>query len=181
QWKLNNSRIKENQTLLNSLKIEHPKTTYLIELLKQRYSIFQNDNKQQDVMEVDVTLKKPVDLTREKPKALVFTHYRDTARKVVEILTENGIKAARFVGQAKRDTIDERYVYASKRRMEKMKQILSSISVTLNPIQRANVVANPMTPEEVLSFELNRTALDERVDKMLLPPVDVIKKDDSSA
>ena len=247
---LNDNRIREIRTLLNSLKIEHPKTTYLVELLKQRYSVFQNDNKQQDVMEVNVTLK--------KPKALVFTHYRDTARKVVEILTENAIKAARFVGQAKReldigmsqeeqsavlesfrngefdvlvatsiaeegldipevdlvvfyepipseiryiqrrgrtgrkssgcviilaakDTIDERYLYASKRRMEKMKQILSSISITLKPIQRADVAANPMTPEEVLSFELNRTALDERVDKMLLPPVDVIKKDDSPA
>jgi len=95
QWLLNDSRIKEIQTLLNSLKIEHPKTTYLIELLKQRYSIFQNDNKRQHVVEVNVALK--------KPKALVFTHYRDTARQVVEILTENGIKAARFVGQAKRE------------------------------------------------------------------------------
>jgi hypothetical protein len=60
--------------------------------------------------------------------------------------------------------------------MEKMKQILSSIIITLNPIQRADVLANPMTAEEVLSFELNRTAMDERVDKMLLPPVDLIKK-----
>jgi Fanconi anemia group M protein len=257
QLLLNDSRIKEIQTLLNSLKIEHPKTTYLVELLKQHYSVFLNENKRQDVVEVNVALKKSTDLINERPKALVFTHYRDTARKVVEILTENGIKAARFVGQAKRefdigmsqeeqsavlesfrngefdvlvatsiaeegldipevdlvvfyepipseiryiqrrgrtgrksagcviilaakDTIDERYLYASKRRMEKMKQILSSISVMLNPIQRADVLANPMTPDEVLAFELNRTALDERVDKMLLPPVDIIKKDDST-
>ncbi|MGC1932061.1 MAG: helicase-related protein, partial [Candidatus Nitrosopolaris sp.] len=247
QTLLNDNRIKEIQTLLNSLKIEHPKTRYLVELLKQRYSIFQNAN---------FTFKKPANLINDRPKALVFTHYRDTARRVVEILTENGIKAARFVGQAKRkldigmsqeeqsavlelfrngefdvlvatsiaeegldipevdlvvfyepipseiryiqrrgrtgrkssgcviilaakDTIDERYLYVSKRRMEKMKQILSSISITLKPIQRADVLANPMTPEEVLSFELNRTALDERVDKMLIPPVDIIKKDDS--
>jgi len=250
---LNDSRIKEIQTLLNSLKIEHPKTTYLVELLKQHYS----ENKRQDVVEINVALKKSTDLINERPKALVFTHYRDTARKVVEILTENAIKAARFVGQAKRefdigmsqeeqsavlesfrngefdvlvatsiaeegldipevdlvvfyepipseiryiqrrgrtgrksagcviilaakDTIDERYLYASKRRMKKMKQILSSISVRLNPIQRADVLANPMTPDEVLAFELNRTALDERVDKLLLPPVDIIKKDDST-
>jgi ERCC4-related helicase len=243
---LNDNRIKEIQTLLNSLKIEHPKTRYLVQLLKERYSIFQNNN---------FTFKKPTDFIIERPKALVFTHYRDTARKVVEILTENGIKAARFVGQAKReldigmsqeeqsavlesfrngefdvlvatsiaeegldipevdlvvfyepipseiryiqrrgrtgrkssgcviilaakDTIDERYLYASKRRMEKMKQILSSISITLKPIQRAHVLANPMTPDEVLSFELNRTALDERVDKMLSPPVEIIKEDD---
>ena len=42
-------------------------------------------------------------MINERPKSLVFTHYRDTARKVVEILTENGIKAARFVGQAKKE------------------------------------------------------------------------------
>jgi ERCC4-related helicase len=252
---LNDNRIKEIQTLLNSLKIEHPKTIYLVELLKQRYSIFQNDNVGKH-MEHNVAFRKPSDITNESPKALVFTHYRDTARKVVEILTENGIKAARFVGQAKReldigmsqeeqsavlesfrngefdvlvatsiaeegldipevdlvvfyepipseiryiqrrgrtgrkssgcviilaakDTIDERYLYASKRRMEKMKQILSTISITLKPIQRTDVLANRMTPDEVLSFELNRTALDERVDKMLLPPVDLIKEDDT--
>ena len=254
---LNDNRIKEIQTLLNSLKIEHPKTTYLVELLKQRYSVFLSQNKRQDVTEENVAVKKPTDLIIERLKALVFTHYRDTARKVVEILTENGIKAARFVGQAKKeldigmsqeaqsavlesfrngefdvlvatsiaeegldipevdlvvfyepipseiryiqrrgrtgrkssgcviilaakDTIDERYLYASKRRIEKMKQTLSSISITLNPIQRADMVVNPMTPDEVLSFELNRTAMDERVDKMLSPPVDVIKKDDST-
>src|SRR5205823_8257389 len=244
---LNDNRIKEIQTLLNSLKIEHPKTTYLVELLKQTYCIFQNDN---------FTFKKSTDLINERPKALVFTHYRDTARKVVEILTENGIKAARFVGQAKReldigmsqeeqsailesfrngefdvlvatsiaeegldipevdlvmfyepipseiryiqrrgrtgrkssgsvlilaakDTIDERYLYASKRRMEKMKQILSSIIVTLKPIQRADVVTNPMTADEVSSFELQRIALDERVDKILSPQFDSMKLGDS--
>jgi ERCC4-related helicase len=247
---LNDNRIKEIQTLLNSLKIEHPKTTYLAELLKQRYSIFLNDNKPQNIAEDNIAFEKSSDLISKRPKALVFTHYRDTARKVVEILTENGIKAARFVGQAKRefdigmsqdeqsavlesfrngefdvlvatsiaeegldipevdlvvfyepipseiryiqrkgrtgrksagtvvilaakDTIDERYLYASKRRMEKMKQILSSISLTLKPIQRAGALANPMTPDEVLSFELNRTAMDEQVDKMLMPPVNI--------
>ena len=54
-------------------------------------------------MEHNVAFRKPSDVTTENPKALVFTHYRDTARKVVEILTENGIKASRFVGQAKRE------------------------------------------------------------------------------
>ena len=252
---LKDDRIQEIQTLLNSLKIEHPKTTYLVELLKQRYPVFLSQNKRQYLTEVNVAVKKSTRLINERMKALVFTHYRDTARKVVEILTENGIKAARFVGQAKReldigmsqeqqsavlesfrdgefdvlvatsiaeegldipevdlvvfyepipseiryiqrkgrtgrkssgcviilaakDTIDERYLYASKRRIEKMKQTLSSISITLNPIQRADIVINLMTPDEVLSFELNRTAMDERVDKMLLRP-DVIKKDDS--
>jgi ERCC4-related helicase len=264
---LNDNRIKEIQTLINSLKIEHPKTIYLVELLKQRYSLFQSIDKRQheqdkkvtdigEHMEHSVAFRKPSDVINESSKSLVFTHYRDTARKVVEILTENGIKAARFVGQAKReldigmsqeeqsavlesfrngefdvlvatsiaeegldipevdlvvfyepipseiryiqrrgrtgrkssgcviilaakDTIDERYLYACKRRMEKMKQILSTISITLKPIQRTDVLANRMTPDEVLSFELNRTALDERVDKMLSPPVDLLKTDDS--
>ena len=99
---LNDNRIKEIQTLLNSLKIEHPKTRYLVELLKQRYSIFQNDNIERH-MSIMLLLRNHTDLIIERPKALVFTHYRDTARKVVEILTENGIKAARFVGQAKRE------------------------------------------------------------------------------
>jgi hypothetical protein len=37
-------------------------------------------------------------------------------------------------------------------------------------------IVNPMTPDEVLSFELNKIAMDERVDKILLPPGDAIKK-----
>jgi ERCC4-related helicase len=36
-------------------------------------------------------LNKSSDLISKRPKALVFTYYRDTTRKVVEILTENGI------------------------------------------------------------------------------------------
>jgi ERCC4-related helicase len=207
---LNDNRIKEIQALLNSLQIDHPKTKYLVELLNQHYS-FQSDRISN--INNNTILRKSSDQTSTRPKALVFTHYRDTARKVVEILTENGIKASRFVGQAKReldmgmdqneqsailqsfrdgefdvlvatsiaeegldipqvdlvvfyepipseiryiqrrgrtgrkssgrviilaakDTIDERYLYASKRRMEKMKQILSTISMTLKPVQR---------------------------------------------
>ena len=41
---LNDNRIKEVQALLNSLKIDHPKTRYLVELLKQHYS-FYNEKK----------------------------------------------------------------------------------------------------------------------------------------
>jgi ERCC4-related helicase len=194
---LNDNRIKEVQALLNSLKIDHPKTRYLVELLKQHYSFYNENNNNNNN-----TFTKIFDSTNKRPKALVFTHYRDTARKIAEILAQNGIKASRFVGQAKReldigmrqdeqsailesfknkefdvlvatsiaeegldipqvdlvvfyepipseiryiqrrgrtgrkssgrviilaakDTIDERYLYASKRRMEKMKQILS--------------------------------------------------------
>ena len=95
---LNDNRIKEIQALLNSLQIEHPKTKYLVELLNQYYS-FQSDRNNN----TNSNIRKSSDQTSKRPKALVFTHYRDTARKVVEILTENGIKASRFVGQAKRE------------------------------------------------------------------------------
>jgi ERCC4-related helicase len=241
QLLLNDNRIKEIQTLVNNLKVEHPKTTYLVKLLKQRYSLFENESKGQN---------DPAAAISKRPRVLVFTHYRDSARKVVEILNESGIKAARFVGQAKRefdigmsqeeqstvlesfrngefdvlvatsiaeegldipevdlvvfyepipseiryiqrrgrtgrksagsvvilaakDTIDERYLYASKRRTEKMKEILSSIGPTLRPIQRTDVLANPMTADEISSFELKRIHLDKRVDNTVLSQHDV--------
>ena len=246
---LNDNRIKEIQALLNSLKIDHPKTKYLVELLNQYYTSQSNRNN------TNTNIRKSSDLTSNRPKALVFTHYRDTARKVVEILTENGIKASRFVGQAKReldigmdqneqaailqsfrdgefdvlvatsiaeegldipqvdlvvfyepipseiryiqrrgrtgrkssgsvvilaakDTIDERYLYASKRRMEKMKQILSTISMTLKPVQRADILVDPMTADEISSFEFKRPELDKGVDKMLSSPLEIIKDAD---
>jgi superfamily II DNA/RNA helicase len=242
---LDDNRIKEIQTLVNNLKVEHPKTTYLVKLLKQRYSLFQNESNAKGQNEPTTSISK-------RPRALVFTHYRDTARKVVEILKEDGIKAARFV-QAKRefdigmsqeeqstvlesfrngefdvlvatsiaeegldipevdlvvfyepipseiryiqrrgrtgrksagsvvilaakDTIDERYLYASKMRTEKMKEILSSVSPMLKPIQRTAVLTNPMTADEVSSFELKRIALDKWVDKILLPQPDAAKR-----
>jgi ERCC4-related helicase len=77
---LNDNRMKEIQTLLGSLKIEHPKTTYLVELLKQRYFGVLSQNKRLDVTEGDAAVKKPTGLTNERLQALVFTHYRDTAR-----------------------------------------------------------------------------------------------------
>ncbi len=41
---------------------------------------------------------------RKKPnsKIIVFTNYRDTGRKIVEVLRERGISAERFIGQASR-------------------------------------------------------------------------------
>lgn len=95
---LNDNRIKEIQTLINSLKIEHPKTKYLVELLNQYYDTSQSNRNSNNT-----NITRSADQTNTRPKALVFTHYRDTARKVVEILTDSGIKASRFVGQAKRE------------------------------------------------------------------------------
>jgi hypothetical protein len=62
--------------------------------------------------------------------------------------------------------------------MEKMKQILSSINPTLKPIQRTDVLANPMTADEVSYFESRRIVLDDRVDKMLSPHLETIKVGD---
>ena len=244
---LNDSRIKEIQALLNSLKIDHPKTKYLVELLNQYYASSDSNN-------TNSNIRKPFDQISKRPSALVFTHYRDTARNVVEILTENGIKASRFVGQAKReidigmdqdeqsavlrsfrngefdvlvatsiaeegldipqvdlvvfyepipseiryiqrrgrtgrkssgsviilatkDTIDERYLFASKRRMEKMKQILSTISITLKPVQRAEIPTDLMTADEISSFESKPTTLGKGDDKMLPSHLAIIKDD----
>src|SRR5215475_11142189 len=98
---LSDNRIKEIQALLSSLKIEHPKTRYLVEHLNQYYDTSQSNRNNNTSNNTNI--RKSSKLTSARPKALVFTHYRDTARKVVEILTENGIKASRFVGQAKRE------------------------------------------------------------------------------
>jgi ERCC4-related helicase len=255
---LSDARIKEILALVESLKVEHPKTKYLVELLKQRYWPSENHNKLDQKSESKVSFDKSEEMISERPKTLVFTHYRATARTVVEILAENGIKAARFVGQAKReldigmtqeeqaavlesfrngefdllvatsiaeegldipevdlvvfyepipseiryiqrkgrtgrkspgsviilatkDTIDERYLYASKRRIEKMKQLLSNVSTMLRPTQRTSSEPNPMTPDEVSSFEFMRTLFDERVDKILSssPQSDIMKVDSS--
>src|SRR3989454_3816079 len=64
---LNDHRIKEIQTLINSLKIEHPKTIYLVELLKQRYSLLQSINRRQ-YEQNNFTFKKATDLTMRDQK-----------------------------------------------------------------------------------------------------------------
>lgn len=175
-------------------------------------------------------------------RLLVFTQYRDTARHIVDVLSSAGIRASRFVGQAKRqgdegmrqdeqaavlesfrngefdvlvatsiaeegldipevdlvvfyepipseiryiqrrgrtgrkaagsvvilaanDTIDTRHLYASKRRVEKMKESLSSINAVLTPVKRAFFEPNPMTAEELAALEGWRSRAEERLRK----------------
>lgn len=236
---LNDRRIKEIRTFINAMKLDHPKMTYLIHLLKQHYS--QPNEKDNNMI---AGQEKQVVLANERPKVLVFAHYRDTAKRIVETLNENGLQAVRFVGQARREldmgmnqeeqsavlesfrngefdilvatsiaeegldipqvglvvfyepipseiryiqrrgrtgrksagtvvilatknTLDERYLYASKRRIEKMKQILSSLSSSLTPIRRTISLPNPMTSEEISSYESRRKVFDGIVDKTL--------------
>lgn len=94
---LNDRRIKEIRTFINALKLDHPKMTYLIHLLKQHYSRSDENNN------MDAGQDKQVVLANEIQKVLVFAHYRDTAKRIVETLNENGLQAARFVGQARRE------------------------------------------------------------------------------
>jgi ERCC4-related helicase len=221
---LNDPRIKEIRTLLNKLSIEHPKFRYIVDILKTRYRCFELLTQHSNISIEEQSLHK--DHSFESSRALIFTQYRDTARHIVEILSENGIRASRFVGQAKRqgdpgmkqdeqtdilesfrsgefdvlvatsiaeegldipevdlvifyepipsevryiqrrgrtgrktagsvvilaarDTIDERYLNASKRRVQKMKQVLSSVDAGLKPVNRYILPANPIKDEEM--------------------------------
>ena len=90
---LNDPRIKEIRTLLSTLRIEHPKLSCLIEILKEKMtwhpSLIQTDS---DANSNNIVAKRDYFV-----KAIVFTQYRDTAQHIVDILNSNGIKAARFV------------------------------------------------------------------------------------
>ncbi|AEC51430.1 Hef nuclease [Pyrococcus sp. NA2] len=75
-------RMKKALALLlqaKELGLDHPKLNVLKKLIKEQLE------------------KKP------NSKIIVFTNYRETAKKVVEELTKEGIEARRFVGQASRE------------------------------------------------------------------------------
>ena len=115
---MKDTRIKEIQTLVNKLAIDHPKLRYIVNILKnkhhdissscqaakvEKYNQFNHQEK------LDHELKHPhhtnhavLNNLQTNSNVLIFTQYRDTARRIVEVLSENGIKASRFVGQAKR-------------------------------------------------------------------------------
>jgi ERCC4-related helicase len=263
---INDPRIKEIRTLLSTLKIEHPKVKCLVEILRGKMSerlvqrpLIQtdnnnnndNNNKNHKVKSfthnnsnIDITVPtKNSDMTG----AIVFTQYRDTARHIVDILSSNNIKAARFVGQAKKegdvgmkqeeqaqileafrrgkfsvlvatsiaeegldipevdlvifyepipseiryiqrrgrtgrrssgsviilaakDTIDERHLNASKRRMEKMNQTLSTIESALKSVNRTSSstpILDIMTDEEIYSMEVNRAKSKVKMEKAI--------------
>jgi ERCC4-related helicase len=242
---LNDPKIREVRTLLNTLRIEHPKLKCLIEILKEKMSshlssVIQPDNNTE--IDNNTAAKGSYSL-----KAIIFTQYRDTAQHIVDILNSNGIKASRFVGQAKKegdvgmkqeeqaqvlesfrkgefsvlvatsiaeegldipevdlvifyepipseiryiqrrgrtgrrtsgsviilaakDTIDERYLNASKRRIDKMNQTSRTINSILKPIERTttSLISDPMTAEEVSFIEANRTILETKIEKKMV-------------
>lgn len=216
---LKDPKVMEIRALVEKAPVDHPKVRRIVELVNEARSGAKNHG-----------------------RVLVFTQYRDTARHIVQVLSSNGIKASRFVGQAKRqgdegmkqdeqaavlesfrngefdvlvatsiaeegldipevdlvvfyepvpseiryiqrrgrtgrkaagaavilaanDTIDTRHLYASKRRVERMKESLSAINAVLTPIKRALLEPNPMTAEELAALEGWRSRAEERLRK----------------
>ena len=257
---LNDSRIKEVRTLVSNLTTEHPKITYIVNLLRNRYhssNFTQNSNAKKDGQynRQEEKLDPGSDYNRRhnhlipyhdlqnNSRTLIFTQYRDSARHIVEMLSKNGINASRFVGQAKRqgdigmkqdeqtsilesfrngefdvlvatsiaeegldipqvdlvifyepipseirhiqrrgrtgrmsagsviilaakETIDERNLHVSKRRIQKMKQTLSSLLTSLKPIIRNSLSANPLTSDDISSLDKTIENMDEKLKEM---------------
>lgn len=225
---LNDPRMMEIRKAMQK-ETEHPKIQRIVELVKEH-------------------------LLDRRSKVLVFAQYRDTARHIVDLLSASGIRASRFVGQAKRqgdegmkqeeqarvldsfrdgtldvlvatsiaeegldipqvdlvifyepipseiryiqrrgrtgrktagsvtilatkDTIDMRYLYASKRKVEKMREALLTINKILKPLKREDLRPDPLRPEEVLlierSEERSRKIVADRLEKTRLSEQEV--------
>jgi len=257
---LNDSRIKEVRTLVSNLTTEHPKITYIVNLLRNRYhssNFTQNSNakkdgqynRQEEKLDLGSDYNRrhnhliPYHDLQNNSRTLIFTQYRDSARHIVEMLSKNGINASRFVGQAKRqgdigmkqdeqtsilesfrngefdvlvatsiaeegldipqvdlvifyepipseiryiqrrgrtgrmsagsviilaakETIDERNLHASKRRIQKMKQTLSSLLTSLKPIIRNSLSTDPLTSDDISSLDKTIENMDEKLKEM---------------
>src|ERR687898_1394502 len=99
---LNDPRIKEIRTLLCKLRIEHPKLKCLIEILKEKM-LWHPLSSSSSVIPIDNASSNIAAKDNHFARAIVFTQYRDTAQHIVDILSSNGIKTSRFVGQAKKE------------------------------------------------------------------------------
>lgn len=64
---------------------------------------------------------------------------------------------------ATKDTIDMRYLYASKMRVEKMTNSLNNINTILKPINRSFITPNPMTLAELSILDDKKKRLEERL------------------
>jgi Fanconi anemia group M protein len=83
---------------------------------------------------------------------------------------------------ATKDTIDERYLNASKRRMERMNQTLRTVNSILKPMERTTTlfIPDPMTAGEISFIETSRTELETRMEKKILQ-IQAGKTDTSAA
>jgi Fanconi anemia group M protein len=101
---LNDPRIKEIRTLLCKLRIEHPKLKCLIKILKEKMSWHLLSSSSVNPTDGNASNSNNIAAKDNHfARAIVFTQYRDTAQHIVDILNSNGIKASRFVGQAKKE------------------------------------------------------------------------------
>jgi Fanconi anemia group M protein len=70
---------------------------------------------------------------------------------------------------AAKDTIDERYLNASKRRMERMNQTLRTVNSILKPMERtSSFIPDPMIAGEISFIEASRTKLEARMEEKIL-------------
>ena len=67
---------------------------------------------------------------------------------------------------ATKGSIDERYLAANKRRIEKMKHSLKTLNRVLKPVSRSTVKPNPMTMEEISAIELGMKKRDYHLRKV---------------
>lgn len=216
---MNDYRMQKIKNILNKSSIEHPKLNYILDLLKS------NNKKIFEYMDLNENDSNQI-LKSRTDKVLIFTHYRDTAKHIVKVLSDNDIKSKRFVGQSSRDddegmnqelqadvlnsfrngefkvlvatsiaeegldipevdlvifyepisseiryiqrrgrtgrksagsviilaannTIDIRFLQASKRKVEKMRLLLNSVKLILKPAYRIPPPLNKMSDDEI--------------------------------
>ncbi|MEM1525023.1 MAG: hypothetical protein QW618_02660, partial [Nitrososphaerales archaeon] len=70
--------------------------------------------------------------------------------------------AGRVIILVTNDTHDKIYLYASSKRVEKMRNIVIKLNKILKPILRVRPQANPMTQEEILRIQ-NTIGLKEQL------------------
>ena len=88
---LKDSRMKDIFKLLENV-TEHPKLLYILNLCKKE-KLDTSANKTPNVLLND----------SRSTQILIFSHYRDTATHIVDVLNKMGIKSFRFVGQSTRN------------------------------------------------------------------------------
>jgi len=247
---LNDLRMQEISSLIKNLSIEHPKLQYIVNILTNRFNHRSDTNTInsdiQRIIENKVNLESHQNYGNysKNSRVLIFTQYRDTARHIVRVLSDIGIKASRFVGQARRqkdlgmkqneqssvlesfkdgtynvlvatsiaeegldipevdlviffepvaseiryiqrrgrtgrksagsvlilgskETVDERNLKTSNRRMQKMNETLSQIKLLLKPFYKKKLPPNLMTSEDLKSLNESMEMTSSRINKEL--------------
>jgi ERCC4-related helicase len=93
--------IMEIRTLLENITDESPKIQYLLQLVKRNTDRPRIGERYEEIIGTNNNK-----YYNQKSKILVFTQYRETAKHIVDVLSENKISCSRFVGQASRSGDD---------------------------------------------------------------------------